>query len=258
MIGRVAASEDVLQDVVRALAVDVQPSRIILFGSRARGDARPDSDYDIVVELPIRAAEFPAVHARVASALRRARTNSVEVDFHLRAPGDIERRRDDPGYMEWDIARDGIVVYPPRYDSGRLRPAPIPGRAREEPWESIADWRARIDEDVGTLHILLASQLVPWGSACFHAQQAAEKYLKLLFVLRGERPMRTHGLEELVTRLRELGLDFPELDEECELLKGYAVNVRYPERMPIPEEAKGREIVAAAQRIIEAAERFVE
>ena len=36
----------------------VQPSRVILFGSRARGDSRPDSDYDLVVELAFERTEY--------------------------------------------------------------------------------------------------------------------------------------------------------------------------------------------------------
>jgi predicted nucleotidyltransferase len=30
---------------------EVQLERVVLFGSRARGDARPDSDYDVAVFL---------------------------------------------------------------------------------------------------------------------------------------------------------------------------------------------------------------
>lgn len=34
------------------LVADLQPSEIWLFGSRARGDARPDSDFDLLVVFP--------------------------------------------------------------------------------------------------------------------------------------------------------------------------------------------------------------
>ncbi|MGH7545793.1 MAG: nucleotidyltransferase domain-containing protein [Gemmatimonadota bacterium] len=42
----------VLADVVRRLVEAYQPDRIYLFGSVARGDAGPDSDYDLLVVVP--------------------------------------------------------------------------------------------------------------------------------------------------------------------------------------------------------------
>jgi predicted nucleotidyltransferase len=41
-----------LQDIVRRLVEVYQPDRIYLFGSRARGDAGTDSDYDLLVVVP--------------------------------------------------------------------------------------------------------------------------------------------------------------------------------------------------------------
>jgi len=39
-----------LQDLIRYLVRQLQPRRILLFGSRARGTARPGSDIDLAVE----------------------------------------------------------------------------------------------------------------------------------------------------------------------------------------------------------------
>jgi predicted nucleotidyltransferase len=46
--------DSVLSEVVRRLVKEFRPQRVYLFGSRARGDARDDSDYDLmlVVEEP--------------------------------------------------------------------------------------------------------------------------------------------------------------------------------------------------------------
>lgn len=41
-----------LAEVVRRLAEAYQPERIYLFGSHARGDADPDSDYDLLLVVP--------------------------------------------------------------------------------------------------------------------------------------------------------------------------------------------------------------
>jgi predicted nucleotidyltransferase len=43
------AREPVLAEIVRRLVKTCHPERIYLFGSMARGDAGPDSDYDILL-----------------------------------------------------------------------------------------------------------------------------------------------------------------------------------------------------------------
>ena len=48
-----AADQDpILAEIVRRLIEALHPERIYLFGSRARGDAGPDSDYDLMVVVP--------------------------------------------------------------------------------------------------------------------------------------------------------------------------------------------------------------
>src|SRR2546422_6574109 len=41
-----------LAEIVRRLVAAFQPERIYLFGSKARGEAGPDSDYDLLVFVP--------------------------------------------------------------------------------------------------------------------------------------------------------------------------------------------------------------
>ncbi len=41
-----------LGEIVRRLSAAYSPERIYLFGSQARGDAGPDSDYDLLVVIP--------------------------------------------------------------------------------------------------------------------------------------------------------------------------------------------------------------
>lgn len=45
-------SDPVLAEIVRRLVETYRPERIYLFGSKARGDQGPDSDYDILVVVP--------------------------------------------------------------------------------------------------------------------------------------------------------------------------------------------------------------
>ncbi|WP_148231202.1 nucleotidyltransferase domain-containing protein [Desulfobacca acetoxidans] len=42
----------ILEEIIRRLIESYEPLRIYLFGSQARGDSGPDSDYDLMVIVP--------------------------------------------------------------------------------------------------------------------------------------------------------------------------------------------------------------
>src|SRR6266550_2912956 len=44
-----SVTEEMLREMVDTIVREVDPEQIILFGSRAREDARPDSDVDLVI-----------------------------------------------------------------------------------------------------------------------------------------------------------------------------------------------------------------
>ena len=69
---------------------------------------------------------------------------------------------------------------------------------------------------------------VLFEDTCFDAQQAVEKALKALLVLRGVQVPRTHAISALITMLADLGFDIPVDLEEASALTDYAVASRYP------------------------------
>ena len=64
------ADEALIDEVGRRLAVAAPGARVILFGSRARGETRPDSDLDLLVIEPGEVAERRAESARLRGELR--------------------------------------------------------------------------------------------------------------------------------------------------------------------------------------------
>ena len=46
------AEDPALAEAIRRLAEAYRPERIYLFGSKARGEAGPDSDYDLLLVVP--------------------------------------------------------------------------------------------------------------------------------------------------------------------------------------------------------------
>jgi predicted nucleotidyltransferase len=55
-VSRITAKGE-LDEIVRRLVSAYEPERIYLFGSKARGDADADSDYDLMVVVPDDAGE---------------------------------------------------------------------------------------------------------------------------------------------------------------------------------------------------------
>lgn len=87
-------------------------------------------------------------------------------------------------------------------------------------------WFRKAESDLSTGKRTLESD-VPYDTACFYAQQAAEKYLKGLLAFLDQPIPRTHNLEDLqqlcVTFMPTLHLTSTELAE----LTPYAVQLRY-------------------------------
>src|SRR5665213_1654969 len=86
------AESSLLQQMVEALRVAGQPERVILFGSRARGDARPDSDFDLLI---VQAAQPGTSRWEELRALRQAlRRFPIAKDLLLFRPAEFERWRE--------------------------------------------------------------------------------------------------------------------------------------------------------------------
>jgi HEPN domain-containing protein len=112
----------------------------------------------------------------------------------------------------------------------------------------VREWVAKAENDLlNASHTLKLGARCPTDTVCFHAQQAAEKYLKALLTGRGIDFPKTHDLEALVGRLRS-GPRLVLVQDDLVRLTRFATVTRYPgaERVSL---AEARRAVAAARRI---------
>ena len=83
------------------------PERIQLFGSRARGDANLDSDWDILVVVP----EASLVPADPLVPWRLRRDTGVRADIIVYSSREFEAERDVPNTLAYEAASAGVALY---------------------------------------------------------------------------------------------------------------------------------------------------
>ena len=106
----VRVDQGVLAEIVRRLVKAVDPDRIILFGSRARGDYRPDSDVDLLL---IKHSDAPP-HRRVIPAYQAMAGLLVPTDILWRTPEEIEDWSQVSNHFTTRAFREGQVLYEKR------------------------------------------------------------------------------------------------------------------------------------------------
>jgi len=103
-----ALGNALLTDVVRRLVEAYRPERIYLFGSMARGDAGPDSDFDLMVIVPDNA---PPEVQRSRLAYRALRGAGTAADVVVWTKSSFERRARVPASLPAMVVREGVLIY---------------------------------------------------------------------------------------------------------------------------------------------------
>jgi hypothetical protein len=101
-------AEEVLPEIVRRLIAEFDPDAIILFGSRAWGQPRPDSDYDLFVIVP------ETEQSPLEQAVRAQQCLSgmgISKDVIVCTQGRFDRFSVVPASLEAKIRKRGVVLY---------------------------------------------------------------------------------------------------------------------------------------------------
>ncbi len=108
-------------------------------------------------------------------------------------------------------------------------------------------WLVKAAHDLEMADRALAEPAFP-DMASFHAQQAIEKALKAVLVIREVEPPRTHLLSVLLDQMEPLDDRLANLRNQLNWLTAFAVEARYPNVEDEPSTAQAREAVSIARR----------
>jgi HEPN domain-containing protein len=101
--------------------------------------------------------------------------------------------------------------------------------------ELVREWVEKAEGDVRTAEReVRVKEGANWDAVCFHAQQAAEKYLKAALQQKGIAFSRTHDLAALLVLLPG---EWSQFQDDVEWLSAFAVEVRYPGEIATEESA---------------------
>ena len=102
---RLSEDEPRLPGLVSACKSELQASEVWLFGSRARGDARPESDWDILVVIP---DDAPAAVEAMRSLWEIRRASGMVADLLTVRSDDFRAARDCVNTISHAVAREGL------------------------------------------------------------------------------------------------------------------------------------------------------
>jgi len=103
-----AAEDPVLEEIVRRLVEVYHPERVYLFGSAARGEAGPHSDYDIMVVVP---DQTPKVVRETKEIYRKLWDIDAAIDVLVWSRSDFDGRLHLAASFPSTIVREGRLLY---------------------------------------------------------------------------------------------------------------------------------------------------
>jgi predicted nucleotidyltransferase len=102
---------ETLDEMTRAIVEAVHPEQIILFGSRARGQARSSSDIDLLV---VESEPFTALRSRrkeMARVCRALARYAVPIDILVYSRDELAHWQYSNSHIVGRALRDGKVLY---------------------------------------------------------------------------------------------------------------------------------------------------
>lgn len=231
-----------IQRIVDRLVEELAPETIILYGSHAYGQPRPDSDIDLLIvkEMP---GSLTARMQRVNDLVRDLDQGSrVEARVYGSARL-IERLRMGDHFIQ-EVLDRGRLLY------GRSWREERESIMADDPLAYTREWLALAETELGRMHRGFRDH--DPGQAGYYLQQALEKFFKAYLIAKGWRLVRTHELKDLLNEAVRYDPELRDYDQLCETVTKWYMADRYADSGETPPtEDEAQEGAAVARGLIE-------
>lgn len=225
--------------IAAAVQAEMAPATVILFGSRAVGDYRPDSDVDLLVVSDEANPKDTAFRAqKAAAAFMRNCPPDLEVNPMGISRREFRRCRQSFQHLAGQAARYGVFMSDPELDTGAENAADAAADPYPAHWPGTKQrirnaLRYRRDMDA-----FIRSEGVSQESIGFVAQQAVENVLKGWLSAYNDDRRYQHPLPPLWRAIQELE-DFndPANQEVYAAVSELFAFIGYDEILPLSEQA---------------------
>lgn len=116
-------------------------------------------------------------------------------------------------------------------------------------WDFVQQWLSKARKDLQAASVLLAADLDDYENVGFHAQQAAEKFIKAFLVRHQIEFPKTHDIGVLRELMARVDRRASQLLVPAEVLTPYGVTFRYPGALPSVSRDEGRRALRLAEQV---------
>ena len=114
-------------------------------------------------------------------------------------------------------------------------------------WDFVQQWLNRAHKDLVSGEVLLRGGFEDYENVGFHAQQAAEKYIKAFLVRHQIEFPKTHNIALLRQLVANVDPELAKSLAEADALTPYGVEFRYPGDLPSVSRDEGERAVRLAE-----------